>query len=60
MGLDVYAGTLTRYYSRNWKTIVQQWGEANGYQVNLVRQNEKEDEELASPEEILRGGDRLA
>lgn len=55
MGLDVYAGTLTRYYSRNWKTIVQQWGEANGYQVNLVRQNEKEDEELASPEEILQG-----
>ena len=21
MGLDIYAGTLTRYYSHNWKTI---------------------------------------
>ena len=24
MGLDIYAGTLTRYYSHNWKNIVQQ------------------------------------
>lgn len=28
MGLDVYAGTMTRYYSHNWKTIIQQWGKA--------------------------------
>ena len=27
MGLDIYAGTLTRYYSHNWKTVVQQWAE---------------------------------
>ena len=31
MGLDIYAGTLTRYYSHNWKTVTQQWAEANGY-----------------------------
>lgn len=24
MGLDIYAGTLTRYYSHNWKNIVHQ------------------------------------
>ena len=30
MGLDIYSGTLTRYYSRNWKTKVQQIAEANG------------------------------
>ena len=24
MGLDIYVGTLTRYYARDWKTIVQQ------------------------------------
>ena len=23
MGLDIYAGTLTRYYCHNWKTAVQ-------------------------------------
>ena len=27
MGLDIYAGTLTRYYSHNWKTVVQQRSE---------------------------------
>ena len=31
MGLDIYAGPLTRYYSHNWKTVVQQWAEENGY-----------------------------
>lgn len=30
MGLDIYAGKLTRYYSRNWKTIVQQLAKENG------------------------------
>lgn len=30
MGLDIYSGKLTRYYSRNWKTIVQQLSEGNG------------------------------
>lgn len=30
MGLDIYAGKLTRYYSRNWKTIVQQLAEEKG------------------------------
>ena len=36
MGLDIYAGTLTRYYSHNWKTIVQQWAEENGYTFNRI------------------------
>ena len=27
MGLDIYAGTLTRYYYHKWKTVVQQWAE---------------------------------
>ncbi len=47
-------GTLTRYYARNRKTAVQQWGEANGVQVNLVRP-EEQNVELAPPEEILAG-----
>ncbi len=36
MGLDIYAGTMTRYYSRNWKTIVQQLAEANGHKCELI------------------------
>ena len=37
MGLDIYAGTLTRYYSHNWKTVVQQWAEENGYAFTPTR-----------------------
>ena len=54
MGLDIYSGTLTRYYARNWKTSVQQWGEANGIQVNMVRPA-RQNVKLAPPEEILAG-----
>ncbi|MBR1750937.1 MAG: hypothetical protein IJ740_08695 [Ruminococcus sp.] len=54
MGLDIYAGTMTRYYSQNWKSTVQQWGEEHGMQVNIVRP-EEQNAELATPEEILEG-----
>lgn len=36
MGLDIYAGTLSRYYMRNWKTITQQLCEANGMQYSQI------------------------
>jgi hypothetical protein len=37
MGLDLYAGPLTRYHAGLWKTIVQQMGEAQGLPVHVVR-----------------------
>ena len=40
MGLDIYAGTLTRYYSKNWKTVTQKWAEANGLGFQIMRPNE--------------------
>ena len=43
MGLDVYVGTMTRYLSGDWKTIVQQVGESTGMQVRMVRANEAPD-----------------
>lgn len=52
MGLDIYAGTLVRYYSRNWKTAVQQWAEQNGMQVNIIRPEGQDEGEAASVEEI--------
>lgn len=36
MGLDLYAGTLTRYYTHNWKTIGQQWAEEQGFGFQRV------------------------
>jgi len=35
MGLDVYVGTLTRYYQGEWDTIIQQMGAA-GTDVAVV------------------------
>ncbi len=37
MGLDIYAGTLTRYYTHNWKTVTQQFVEANGMSFQTIR-----------------------
>lgn len=36
MGLDIYAGTLTRYYSRDWKNLVQQQAEENGFKYETI------------------------
>ena len=54
MGLDSYAGTLTRYYSHNWKTVVQQWAEENGYTFHKITPDGEQvsDEEGMTPEEI--------
>ena len=53
MGLDIYAGPLTRYYSHNWKTVVQQWAEENGYTFNRITPDGEpadNEEELSSAE----------
>ena len=54
MGLDIYAGTLTRYYSHNWKTVVQQWAEENGYAFNRITPDGEaaDNEEEMSPAEV--------
>lgn len=54
MGLDLYAGTLTRYYARNWKTSVQQWAEENGYAYNRIGPDgPMEQEQKPDPLEVL-------
>jgi hypothetical protein len=40
MGLDVYVGPLTRYYSGNWQTIVQQMMSGSGVPVQVIRPNQ--------------------
>ena len=54
MGLDIYAGTLTRYYSHSWKTVVQQWAEENGYAFNRITPDGEpaDDGEELSPAEV--------
>lgn len=57
MGLDIYAGTLTRYYAHNWKTITQQWAEENGWGFQKITpEGERvDDEEEMTPAEIQDG-----
>jgi hypothetical protein len=43
MGLDIYVGTLTRYYDGAWETIVQQMGRDSGPTVEVIRQNNPSD-----------------
>ena len=53
MGLDIYAGTLTRYYSHNWKTVVQQWAEENGWGFQKISPDGEaadNEEEMSSAE----------
>lgn len=53
MGLDIYAGTLTRYYTHNWKTAVQQWAEENGYTFSKITPDgETVQEEDLNPAEV--------
>lgn len=51
MGMDLYAGTLTRYYAHNWKTETQQWAEDNGFGYQKISPD-LESEEETSPEAI--------
>lgn len=53
MGLDIYAGTLTRYYAQNWKSATQQWAEENGYTFSRITA-EGANDDVASVEEIRR------
>ena len=43
MGLDVYVGSLTRYYARDWETVVQRHARETGMSLNVLRPNEPED-----------------
>ena len=52
MGLDLYAGTLTRYYTRNWKTAVQQWSEQNNVRCEIITPDGELGNENIDAEEV--------
>lgn len=43
MGLDVYVGTLTRYYTGQWETVVQQYCREQGVSYQVDRQDQPTD-----------------
>ena len=52
MGLDVYVGSLTRYYSGDWETVVQKWGRESGTPVHVVRPQADPAEAVRDPQQI--------
>ena len=50
MGMDLYAGTLTRYYAHNWKTEAQLWAEENGFGYQKIGPDSEPGEEMSSEE----------
>jgi hypothetical protein len=52
MGLDIYVGSLTRYFTHDWKTVVQQLAERGEIpQVQVIRANEPKDA-VTDPEQV--------
>jgi hypothetical protein len=52
MALDVYVGSLTRYFSRDWKTIVEQLAASGAIPpVQVIRADEPKDV-VRDPEQI--------
>jgi hypothetical protein len=51
MGLDIYVGSLTRYYAGDWETVIQKYARETGTPLQVVRPNQTE-EEIADKETI--------
>jgi hypothetical protein len=58
VGLDIYAGTLTRYFAKNWKTAAQKFAEENVIKIEVIRKYDVPPEEKASVDEIQDGVQR--
>jgi hypothetical protein len=43
MALDIYTGSMTRYYAHQWKTETAQWAEQNGVPYARIDTSEKSD-----------------
>src|SRR5687768_14062080 len=53
VGLDVYVGPLTRYYTGDWETIIEQLGREGAFAVEVVRPDgEDQGERLTDPAEV--------
>ena len=54
MGIDIYCGTMTRYYSGDWDSEGKRYCLENGLEYKVIRPNsdEADDDEALSSEEI--------
>lgn len=52
MGLDLYVGSLTRYYSGDWETIVARTAREQGVGYRVVNADPKPKDAVTDPEQI--------
>jgi hypothetical protein len=52
MGLDVYVGSLTRYYRGDWETVVQRYARERGLKFQVVRPSGANEDCVPDAEEI--------
>lgn len=53
MGLDIYVGSYTRYFTGNWENIVQQRGREEGWDVQIIRPDDDDDDDaITDPEDV--------
>jgi hypothetical protein len=52
MGLDVYVGTLTRYYSRDWETAVQRAARESGLKIEIARERPDAEDAVTDPADV--------
>jgi hypothetical protein len=43
VGLDIYMGSLTRYYAREWESAAQQAAREMGVEFEVIRQHDPPD-----------------
>ncbi len=59
MGLDIYSGRLTPYYSGNWETLAQQLTDENGVEYTKMDDNGNEIQPVEDDSEIAQLRDAL-
>lgn len=52
MGLDIYAGPLTRYHGGAWETVVAQYAREQGIEYRVVRATEEPEDTVTDLDEI--------
>lgn len=55
MAVDLYVGTLTRYYLGDWENVGQRWARENGIPYKVVRPGDlAEEQQLITDPEVVR------
>jgi len=50
MALDVYVGTLTRYFTGDWETVAQRYARETGMEIQIIRPGMEPGQEPERPE----------